>query len=242
MLLHLSPKNGAQEDNRARIRFGQKYKRQPISGNCKPTRAFRLPQVRHGYISHHSVLALDRADHPPRCSAGADHVLVSDGEEVALLNRQLLRLLGDSLHVVHHLIETARTKEAEIAKPRTARGGRQEREARCTSGVECGVQQRRRVSSLCGAWRVRLISRICIPGKSTNFSPSVPFKKQGPKHTKERQKPACMQSRNAFDFASARFHTWQTPRCTWTSRDKGRDGATGGGRRRGRAARQPDTL
>ena len=70
-----------------------------------PSAAQHIPN-----ITHHRVLALDGADHPPRRSARADHVLVGDGEKVALLHRQLLGLLGDRLHVVHHLIETAKKK------------------------------------------------------------------------------------------------------------------------------------
>lgn len=75
--------------------------------------------------THHSVLALDRADHPPRRTAGSDNVLVRHGEEVTLLNREFLRLLGHSLHVVHHLIESARGQDPgrrSVFHRRTSRG------------------------------------------------------------------------------------------------------------------------
>mmetsp|Transcript_64622 Transcript_64622/g.145771 ORF Transcript_64622/g.145771 Transcript_64622/m.145771 type:complete len:253 (+) Transcript_64622:311-1069(+) len=50
-------------------------------------------------------LLLDRAEDAPRRAAGANHVLVRDREEVALLDRELGRLGGHRLHVVHHLVE-----------------------------------------------------------------------------------------------------------------------------------------
>lgn len=56
--------------------------------------------------TYHGVLALDGADHPPRRAAGADNVLVCNGEQIALFYRKFLRLLCDQLHVVHHFIET----------------------------------------------------------------------------------------------------------------------------------------
>lgn len=55
------------------------------------------------------LLGLNRADDAERGTAGADDVLVGDGEQVALLERQVgRRLLGDLLHVLDHLIVALR--------------------------------------------------------------------------------------------------------------------------------------
>ena len=51
------------------------------------------------------ALLLDGGDDAPGRTAGADDVLVGDGEEVALLDGELLGLLGNLLHVGNHLIE-----------------------------------------------------------------------------------------------------------------------------------------
>ena len=51
------------------------------------------------------ALLLDGGDDAPRRTAGTDDVLVGDGEKVALLNGELLGLLGHLLHVGDHLIE-----------------------------------------------------------------------------------------------------------------------------------------
>ena len=50
-------------------------------------------------------LLLDGGNDAPRGTAGADDVLVGDGEEVALLNGEFLGLLGNLLHVGDHLVE-----------------------------------------------------------------------------------------------------------------------------------------
>lgn len=49
-------------------------------------------------------LLLDGGDDAPRGTAGADHVLVSDAEEVALIDGELAAELGDLLHVRDHFI------------------------------------------------------------------------------------------------------------------------------------------
>mmetsp|Transcript_58860 Transcript_58860/g.127770 ORF Transcript_58860/g.127770 Transcript_58860/m.127770 type:complete len:252 (-) Transcript_58860:13-768(-) len=49
---------------------------------------------------------LDGGDYSPRRTAGADNVLVGNGKKVSLLDGKLLRLLGNSLHVINHLIES----------------------------------------------------------------------------------------------------------------------------------------
>ena len=51
------------------------------------------------------ALLLDGGNDAPGRTAGADDVLVGDGEEVALLNGELLGLLGNLLHVGDHLVE-----------------------------------------------------------------------------------------------------------------------------------------
>ena len=51
------------------------------------------------------ALLLDGGNDAPGRTAGADDVLVGDGEEVALLDGQLLGLLGNLLHVGDHLVE-----------------------------------------------------------------------------------------------------------------------------------------
>lgn len=70
------------------------------------------------FNTHHGILALDGADHPPRRSARADHVLVGHGKKVAFLHGQLLGLLRDSLHVVHHFIEAAKKRHRERERRR----------------------------------------------------------------------------------------------------------------------------
>ena len=51
------------------------------------------------------LLLLDRGDDAPRGAARSDHVLVRDGEEVPLLDGELLVVGGggDLLHELHHL-------------------------------------------------------------------------------------------------------------------------------------------
>ena len=49
------------------------------------------------------LLLLDRGDYSPRGTAGANDVLVGDGEKVALLDGEVAVLAGDNLHVVDHL-------------------------------------------------------------------------------------------------------------------------------------------
>jgi len=50
------------------------------------------------------LLLLNGRDDPPRSTAGTDDVLVSDGEQVALLHGELDIELGDVLHGRDHLI------------------------------------------------------------------------------------------------------------------------------------------
>lgn len=52
------------------------------------------------------ALLLDAGNDAPRGSAGSDHVLVRDGQEVTFLDGQFLGLLGDLLHIGNHFIET----------------------------------------------------------------------------------------------------------------------------------------
>ena len=48
-------------------------------------------------------LLLDGRDDPPRSTAGTNHVLVRDREQVALLDSQLDVHLGDKAHRLDHL-------------------------------------------------------------------------------------------------------------------------------------------
>lgn len=52
------------------------------------------------------LLLLDGGDDAPRGTAGANDVLVSDGEEVTLVDGKFAAQLGDLLHVGDHLIVT----------------------------------------------------------------------------------------------------------------------------------------
>lgn len=56
-------------------------------------------------------LLLDGREDPPRGPAGADHVLVADGEEVPLLNRELHVEIRDILHRIHHLCNTIQYRQ-----------------------------------------------------------------------------------------------------------------------------------
>ena len=49
------------------------------------------------------LLLLDGGDDSPGCTASTDDVLVGDGKEVSLLNRELLVGGSDVLHVLNHL-------------------------------------------------------------------------------------------------------------------------------------------
>jgi hypothetical protein len=49
------------------------------------------------------LLLLDRGDDSPGCTASTNDVLVGDGKEVSLLNRELLVGGSDVLHVLDHL-------------------------------------------------------------------------------------------------------------------------------------------
>mmetsp|Transcript_84216 Transcript_84216/g.188030 ORF Transcript_84216/g.188030 Transcript_84216/m.188030 type:complete len:276 (-) Transcript_84216:81-908(-) len=54
------------------------------------------------------LLLLHARDDPPRRAAAPHGVLVGDGEEVALLDGELVRALADSLHVARHLVVALR--------------------------------------------------------------------------------------------------------------------------------------
>ena len=56
-----------------------------------------------GLVALGLLLLLDGGDNSPRCTAGADNVLVCDGKKVALLNGELLVGRRDALHVLNHL-------------------------------------------------------------------------------------------------------------------------------------------
>ncbi|GER26171.1 ribonuclease HII [Striga asiatica] len=59
-----------------------------------------------GLVASALLLLLDGGDYPPGGTAGADDVLVGDGEEVALLDGELVAVDGtdDLLHELDHLL------------------------------------------------------------------------------------------------------------------------------------------
>jgi hypothetical protein len=52
------------------------------------------------------ALLLDGGDNSPTGASRSDHVLIRNGQQIPLLDGELLRLLGNGLHVVDHLIES----------------------------------------------------------------------------------------------------------------------------------------
>jgi hypothetical protein len=80
-----------------------------------------------GLVALGLLLLLDGCDDSPRGAAGTDDVLVSDGQEVSLLDGQLLVCGSDGLHVLDHLCRTVRHNFAcrcWIAYPHNARPAR----------------------------------------------------------------------------------------------------------------------
>ena len=65
--------------------------------------AVLLDQSDLGRVALSLLLLLDRSDYSPRGTAGANDVLVGNGEEVALLDGQVAVLGSDDLHVLDHL-------------------------------------------------------------------------------------------------------------------------------------------
>jgi len=61
------------------------------------------------------LLLLDRSNDTPRSTAGADDVLVSDRQEVPLLNRQVAALGSNDLHVLNHLCARSGTSASTFA-------------------------------------------------------------------------------------------------------------------------------
>ena len=60
----------------------------------------------------HVALLLDGGNHSPAGAARSNDVLVGNGQKVSLFNAQLLRLLGNSLHVIDHFIKSAKKERA----------------------------------------------------------------------------------------------------------------------------------
>lgn len=56
-----------------------------------------------GRVALGLFLLLDGGDNSPRGTSGTDHVLVGNGEEVALLDGKITVLRSDDLHVLDHL-------------------------------------------------------------------------------------------------------------------------------------------
>lgn len=65
-----------------------------------------------GRVALRLLLLLNGSDYSPRGTAGANDVLVGNGQEVALLDGQVAILRGDNLHVVDHLCTQARNVSA----------------------------------------------------------------------------------------------------------------------------------
>ena len=58
----------------------------------------------------HLALLLYGADHTPAGAARPDDVLVGHGQEVALLDGELLGPGSDGLHMLHHLVEAVKVQ------------------------------------------------------------------------------------------------------------------------------------
>lgn len=56
-----------------------------------------------GRVALRLLLLLNRGDYSPRGTAGANDVLVGNGEEVSLLNGEVAVLRSNNLHVLNHL-------------------------------------------------------------------------------------------------------------------------------------------
>lgn len=74
-----------------------------------------------GAVALRLLLLLDRSDNPPRGTAGADDVLVGDGQEVALLDGEIAVFGCDHLHVLDHFCKSAHKALAGVP---LASGGR----------------------------------------------------------------------------------------------------------------------
>ena len=62
-----------------------------------------LDQTDLSLVALRFLLLLNRGDNSPRRTAGTDDVLVGNGKEVSLLDRELLVRRGNGLHVLDHL-------------------------------------------------------------------------------------------------------------------------------------------
>src|SRR5262249_42301177 len=79
-----------------------------------------LDQSDLGSVTLGLLLLLNRGDDSPRRTASANDVLVSHGQQVSLLDRQLLVLGGNGLHVLNHIlvdISTTRISVSEGFRP-----------------------------------------------------------------------------------------------------------------------------
>ncbi len=65
--------------------------------------AVLLDQANLGRVALGLLLLLDGGDDSPRRTAGTDDVLVGDGKQIPLLNREVTVLRGNDLHVLDHL-------------------------------------------------------------------------------------------------------------------------------------------
>lgn len=58
-----------------------------------------------GLVALGLLLLLNRGDDSPRGAASTDDVLIGNGQEISLLNGELLVCGGDGLHVLNHLCQ-----------------------------------------------------------------------------------------------------------------------------------------
>ena len=65
-----------------------------------------LDEANLGLVALGLLLLLNGGDNSPGCAASTDDILVSNGEEVSLLDRKLLVGRSDVLHVLDHLCES----------------------------------------------------------------------------------------------------------------------------------------
>lgn len=62
------------------------------------------------------LLLLDRGEDPPRCPPRADHVLVSDREEISLLDCQFDVQVRDFLHGIDHFCKEEKRNDSKCIK------------------------------------------------------------------------------------------------------------------------------
>jgi hypothetical protein len=90
--------------------------------------AVLLDETDLGVVALGLLLLLNRGDDSPRGTAGTNDVLVRNGEQISLLDGELLVCGGNGLHVLDHLCQNwlvaSFTAQKEWAHPHSARPAR----------------------------------------------------------------------------------------------------------------------